>query len=96
MPIFGVMVVIALLFSMKNIKIVIGLVLGFGIGVFCRYSGVPIPAPPVLPGALLVLAMTVGYLIADAMAKHRLNTTKHLCAGPTGQPPSADNTKATT
>jgi XapX domain-containing protein len=82
--------VIALLFSMKNIKIVVGLLLGFGIGLFCRYTGVPSPAPAVLPGAILVLAMTSGYLIADAIATHRLNSTKQLCGGPTGRPPSED------
>lgn len=70
------------------IKIVLGLVLGFGIGFFCRWTGVPVPAPPVLAGALLVLAMTIGYLIADNIARHRKSTTRHLCGGPTGKPPS--------
>jgi XapX domain-containing protein len=69
-------------------KSIIGILLGFFIGAFCRYAGVPVPAPPVLPGALLVLAMTVGYLIADRVAKHRAQTTKHLCGGLTGKAPS--------
>jgi XapX domain-containing protein len=43
----------------------IGLVLAFAIGVACRWSGVPIPAPPRLLGALLVLATTLGYVCAD-------------------------------
>lgn len=68
----------------------IGILLGFLIGAFCRVAGVPVPAPPVLPGALLVLAMTCGYLIADQIAKHRAQTTKHLCGGPTGKAPSED------
>lgn len=67
-------------------KILLGLVLGFGIGFFCGWMGIPSPAPPVLPGALLVLAMTVGFLLADRIAKHRVSTTKHLCGGPTGKP----------
>lgn len=46
---------------------VIGLVLAFAIGVACRWSGVPIPAPPHLLGALLVLATTLGYLCADRL-----------------------------
>lgn len=70
------------------IKIALGLGLGFIIGFFCRYAGVPSPAPQALPGALLVLAMTVGFLIADKLAKHRQSTTNHLCGGPTGKPPS--------
>jgi XapX domain-containing protein len=69
-------------------KSMIGIFLAFVIGVFCRISGVPVPAPPVLPGALLVLAMTVGFLIADRIAKHRAHTTKNIHGGPTGKPHS--------
>jgi len=64
-------------------KMIIGLVLGFLIGAFCRLSGVPAPAPPLLQGALLVVAMTSGYLLADRVARKRA-TTRHLCGGPTG------------
>ncbi len=71
-------------------KSIIGIFLGFFIGVFCRYTDAPVPAPPVLPGALLVLAMTVGYLLADKISKHRAHTTKNLCGGPTGKAPSDD------
>ncbi len=46
------------------IKIVIGLVVGFLIGAGCRYFDIPVPSPPVLPGALLVVAMTLGYTSA--------------------------------
>ena len=77
--------------AMQIFKIFLGLILAFGIGFFCRYSGVPVPAPPVLPGALLVLAMTVGFVIANRIAEYRLNSTKHLCGGPTGQLPSLDS-----
>lgn len=73
------------------VKSIIGIILGFCIGFFCRYAGIPSPAPPVIPGALLVLAMTVGFLIADRIAKHRAHTTKHLCGGPTGNSPSDDH-----
>lgn len=69
------------------IKIFLGLLLGFAIGLLCKGIGVPVPSPPVIPGALLVLSMTIGYLIADKIAKHQ-NTTKHLCGGPTGKPHS--------
>ena len=39
-----------------------GLLLAFAIGVGCRMLDIPLPAPPRLQGALLVLAMTVGFL----------------------------------
>jgi XapX domain-containing protein len=65
-----------------KLKIAIGLVLGFGIGVLCRVAVIPAPAPPVLEGALLVVAMTVGYLVADWLARGRPHATKHLCGGP--------------
>lgn len=69
-------------------KSLIGIILGFCIGFFCRYAGIPSPAPPVIPGALLVLAMTIGFLLADRIAKHRAHTTKHIHGGPTGKPHS--------
>ena len=43
----------------------IGLLLGFLIGVGCRWFDLPLPAPPRLIGALLVVAMTLGFLGAD-------------------------------
>jgi XapX domain-containing protein len=46
-------------------KAIIGLVLGLLIGAGCRWFDVPVPAPPRLVGALLVIAMTLGYLGAD-------------------------------
>ena len=76
------------------IKVILGLSLGFAIGFICRWIGVPVPAPPVLPGALLVLAITIGFLIADKIAAHRKSTTKHLCGGPTGKPHSATDKDA--
>jgi len=50
---------------LRRVKIGIGLVLGMLIGAFCRALHIPSPAPPVLPGAVLVLAMTLGYLGMD-------------------------------
>jgi XapX domain-containing protein len=40
-----------------------GIVMAFGIGAFCRWFDVPFPAPPKLVGALLVVAMTTGFLL---------------------------------
>ena len=43
----------------------IGLLLGFLIGVGCRWFDLPLPAPPKIVGALLVVAMTLGFFGAD-------------------------------
>jgi XapX domain-containing protein len=69
-------------------KIVIGFVLSFLIGAGCRYFDIPAASPPVIPGALIVLAMTLGYTSMDRVLirKDRAATTKHLCGGPTGLP----------
>lgn len=45
---------------------VLGLLLALGIGAGCRLLDVPLPAPPRLEGALLVVAMTLGFLAGDA------------------------------
>lgn len=66
-------------------KTVLGLALALGIGIACRLAGIPLPAPPVLIGALLVLAMTIGYILTERFASHRAATTKPLCGGPTGE-----------
>ena len=39
--------------------------LGAAIGVGCRWFDLPLPAPPKLIGALLVVAITIGFLTAD-------------------------------
>jgi XapX domain-containing protein len=44
-----------------------GLLLGFLIGAGCRFFNVPVPSPPTLVGALLVVAITVGYVAADKL-----------------------------
>jgi XapX domain-containing protein len=66
-------------------KIAIGLALGVLIGVLCRLAGIPLPAPPALVGALLVLSMTLGYLAAERVAAHREARHRALCGGPTGE-----------
>jgi XapX domain-containing protein len=42
-----------------------GLVLGIAIGAACRWFDLPLPAPLALVGAILVVAMTLGFLGAD-------------------------------
>jgi len=66
-------------------KVLLGLVLALAIGAGARMVGIPVPAPPALIGALLVVAMTVGYLVMDRYARDRASTTKSLCGGPTGE-----------
>jgi XapX domain-containing protein len=45
----------------------IGILLGILIGAGCRWFDLPLPAPPRLVGALLVVAMTLGFLGTDAV-----------------------------
>lgn len=68
-----------------NLKFFAGVLLGFAIGFGCRWMGIPVPAPPVLMGALLVVAMTLGYVVADRfMARREARHLAH-CGGPTGE-----------
>jgi XapX domain-containing protein len=46
-------------------KGLIGLFIGFLLGATCRWLDIPVPSPPKLLGALLVVAITVGYMAAD-------------------------------
>jgi len=80
------------------IKIAIGFVLSFIIGAGCRYFDIPAASPPVIPGALIVLAMTLGYSSMDRLVSHknRAATTKHLCGGPTGLPVSGSKSASGT
>jgi len=77
------------------LKILIGLVLSFVIGAGCRYFDIPAASPPVIPGALIVLAMTLGYTSMDRLVANKnpktVATTKHLCGGPTGLLPVTES-----
>ena len=44
---------------------IIGVLLGLCIGAICRWVDIPLPAPPKLVGALLVVAMTAGFVLTD-------------------------------
>ena len=74
-------------------KLFLGLALAFAIGFACRAFGIPSPAPPVVVGALLVVAMTIGYLLVDRSvtrpAQHSID-----CGGPSGLAPSATGATA--
>ena len=71
-------------------RIPIGLVLSFVIGPGCSYFDIRAASPPVIPGALIVLTMTLGYTSLHRLVTNKnpkaVATTKHLCGGPTGLP----------
>jgi XapX domain-containing protein len=69
-----------------QMKFVIGLAISFAVGGGCRFFDIPVPSPALIPGALLVLAMTMGYSSTNRLlaGKGRVATTARLCGGPTG------------
>ena len=76
-------------------KSLIGLLLGFVLGAACRWLEIPVPSPPKLLGALLVVATTVGYITVDrylakpAPATPAAVTDVRLSGGATSPAPSA-------
>jgi XapX domain-containing protein len=65
-------------------KKVLDLALGFGIGAGCQWIDIPLPSPQQLDGAILVLAMTLGYAFTDRYLAAKPSANKHLCGGPSG------------
>ena len=61
-------------------RILIGFVLSFLICALCRYFFIPAASPPVIPGALIVLAITLGHSSMDRVVSRRQHaaTTKSL------------------
>ena len=57
-------------------KTLLGIILGLLIGAGCRWFDIPVPSPPKLLGALLVVAMTVGYMAADRVLNHRVTSQR--------------------
>ncbi len=49
------------------VDILTAVALGLGIGVGCRWFDLPLPAPPKIVGALLVVSMTLGFILADRL-----------------------------
>ncbi|MEM1081091.1 MAG: DUF1427 family protein [Pseudomonadota bacterium] len=45
----------------------LGLLLALGIGALCRWFDLPLPAPPKLVGALLVVSITLGYMAGNLL-----------------------------
>jgi len=72
------------------IKIIAGMILGLLIGVGCRWFDIPLPGPPKLVGALLIVSITVGYMATDKLIASRFPAkgpalTQDMCGGPTGE-----------
>lgn len=63
------------------LKIALAVAIALGIGAACRYFEIPVPAPPKLFGALLIVAITLGYIGMDLILHDGART-----AGPTEQP----------
>jgi XapX domain-containing protein len=73
-------------------KAAIGIVLAFTLGFACRAFGIPSPAPPLILGALLVMTMTIGYILADSWM---VSPAQHApdCGGLSGLPASQTPSK---
>jgi len=47
------------------IAVTIAFLLAFSLGSACRYFDIPLPAPPTVGGAFLILALTGGYVVGQ-------------------------------
>lgn len=65
-------------------KTSLGLLLAFAVGAACYAAGIPLPAPPVLVGALVVAAMSAGYVAVDKLARAREARYRESCGDPSG------------
>jgi XapX domain-containing protein len=45
------------------LPVAIGIVVGLAIGAACRLFDIPSPAPPRVIGAIILIAMTLGYVV---------------------------------
>ena len=69
--------------------VIVGILLGLLIGAACRWVDISVPSPPKLTGALLVVAMTIGYMVTDKLIIAKFSakepaSTQDMCGGPTG------------
>jgi len=66
------------------VKTAIGVVIGIAIGVACRWFDLPVPAPPRLMGAVLVLSLTTGYVVTDRLMDGGEAAMAERSGGPAG------------
>ncbi len=65
-----------------NFRLVLGYLVALTIGIVCRLSGIPLPAPPAIVGALVVVSMTCGYVFIDKIHTKSKATQIDHCGGP--------------
>ena len=67
-------------------KLFIGIVVSLLVGAGCRLFDIPAPSPSAIPGAILVIATTLGYSSANRFLERRGHLSKniHNCGGPSG------------
>ncbi len=65
-------------------RLALGLPVAFAVGFLASLAGIPVPAPPTVLGALVVMAMTLGYRFADRLLVSRPSSSEDVCAGPSG------------
>jgi XapX domain-containing protein len=58
-------------------KVLLGLSIGFSLGAICRWLDIPVPSPPKLLGALLVVATTLGYMAMDHVLRRQSAPAPH-------------------
>jgi len=59
------------------IKSLLGLLVGFLIGIACRRFDIPLPGPTKIIGGLVILSITAGYMGTDFLLTKHLKIDKH-------------------
>lgn len=67
-------------------KLLIGIVVSLLVGAGCRLFDIPAPSPSAIPGAILVIATTLGYTSVDKFLERTGQVAKNIqnCGGPSG------------
>ena len=63
-------------------RLLIGILVSLAVGAGCRFFDIPVPSPPKLLGALLVVATTIGYMTADSFLEKRVERTRIVATRP--------------
>src|SRR5271156_5904897 len=72
-------------------RILIAFIVAFAIGAASRWTGVPSLAPQAIVGALLIVAMSTGYVSADRLLKRTSSPSEAIAhESPSTPEPAAD------